>query len=230
MQRHLDGAHRLVDDTAPMRGCIHDLRNLFAVVGAAKFLLQRPLDEREQTLVLEALDRVATEGKVLTSALLSGGQVQEPKGLDAAEELRGLEPLVRALVGARTKFLLQIDETAGWIRIARSELESVVLELVSNAKVAGARGIRIRGERRGENYWLVVADDGAGFDRARLQDRPSALGNHGNGLARVASIAQSAHGSLRIRSKPGQGSVMALVLPTAPSPRRTQVEVIAKAA
>lgn len=42
----------------PQRVIAHDLRNLFAVVAAAKSLLARPFDKRTKGAVLDALDRV----------------------------------------------------------------------------------------------------------------------------------------------------------------------------
>jgi glucose-6-phosphate-specific signal transduction histidine kinase len=55
-----------------LRACVHDLRNLFAVVASAKSLLERPLDDNKRRLVLDVLGRFALEGKVVSDAAAAG--------------------------------------------------------------------------------------------------------------------------------------------------------------
>lgn len=215
MQLQLNSRHKSAGAPAPMRACVHDLRNLFAVVASARYLLERPSLKQDRAIIIEALGRVAAQGKVLTNALLSEGQDGAARGIEAAGELRSLEPLVRTLACRGLRIDLQTDDRPAWIRMTRSELEAVVLELVTNAKAAGARLIRIRGERRGERFWLAIADDGAGFRRTDPQTFGPSEGVRGNGMSRIAAALRSALGDLRIRSTKGRGSVVALVLPTA---------------
>jgi two-component sensor histidine kinase len=195
----------------PLRACVHDLRNLFAVVASAKSLLERPLDEDRKRIVLDGLARVAIEGKLVTDALLAGGEDREC-GSDAAAELLSLAPIFKTLEQPALQIELTSDDDPSWILMAPTELRAVVLELVTNAAAAGARRIEVRAGRRGCRYWLIVADDGSGFTAsAPVPALPAGL--HGTGMRRLASAAHSAHGKVRIRSKTGNGSVVAMILP-----------------
>jgi signal transduction histidine kinase len=204
--------HRQPDD--PLRACVHDLRNLFAVVASAKSLLERPMDEQRKRIVMDGLARVAVEGKLVTDALLTGEMEERGRGSDVPAELLRLATILRTLERPGLKIELSADRDATWILMAPAELRAVVLELVTNAAAAGARTIRVRAARRGCRYWLLVADDGSGFaTSARSSAYGEPAGLHGTGMRRLAAAVRLAHGQVRIRSKAGQGSVIALVLP-----------------
>ncbi|MCJ2069380.1 ATP-binding protein [Methylobacterium sp. J-030] len=118
----------------------------------------------------------------------------------------------------------------------QGELTQIVLNLVQNAVQAGARQVRIEvdqirggeaGEARagaGSRRWmrLRVIDDGHGMSAAvaaRALDpyfTTKATGQGtGLGLAIVRSIVLGWSGKLRIRSKPGRGTIATLLLPVA---------------
>lgn len=198
----------------PIRERVHDLRNLFAVVACAKSLLERPLNAQKERLVLDALARVAIDGKIVTDALLIQDARSCESGSDGPAELRSLAPIMKTLERPGLKVNLSLDEDTSWIRIPPAEFRAVSLELVTNAAAAGATRIEIRAVRRGCRFWLIVADNGAGF--ATQAQRPAArgpVGLHGTGMRRLASAASSAHGKVKIRSSAGRGSVIALILP-----------------
>ncbi len=202
-----------------LRAAVHDLRNLFAVVSSAKSLLDRPLDERTKAIVADALCRVASDGKVLTDELLSGGLEDHQGSTNASHELRDLASILETFEGPGLKIELSIDQEASWILMPASELRAVVLELVTNASKAGAHAIRIRAARRGGRYWLIVADDGRGFDNSReWTDSSSLTGLHGTGLRRLASAVALAGGKVRIKSRRLHGTAIALILPLESSP------------
>jgi signal transduction histidine kinase len=200
----------------PLRACVHDLRNPFAVVASAKALLERCPDEDRERLVLDALGQVAVEGKIVTDALL-GGDDNRPYVSHAGEEVATLIPILGALEHPALRIVTTIDGSAAWVGMAPAEFRAVVLELATNSARAGAHSIRIKVARRGCRCWLVIADDGSGFATAAP---PSAaartMGLHGTGLRRLTSAVDSARGKLRIRSKAGHGSVIALILPITP--------------
>lgn len=207
------GRQSLVNVTPPMRSCVHDLRNLFAVVAAAKSLLRKPLDEQNRLVLVDALGRVAEEGKDLTTALLAGAQGSSSGAVEAGSELRAMQPMIATLVGSELQISTELDETPVWLSMPHSDFEAIVLELAANSKAAGAQHLRIRGKCCGERFWLLIGDDGAGFPQPALRDRARAPGVHGNGLQRIASASRAVCGKLRIRSKKGAGSVIALILP-----------------
>ena len=215
MQRKLEIRQNPSD---PLRACVHDLRNLFAVVASAKSLLERGLEEEKRRMVLDALGRVAVEGKIVTDALLAGDTQDRAADSDAVAELRNLAPLIGALEHTGRSIELSIDDRSSWILMAPAEFRAIVLELVTNAAAAGARKIRLRAAPRNGYCWIIVADDGAGFS-----DRPgvatqAAPGLHGTGMRRLRMAVASAHGVVRIRSKQRRGSIVALILPIPPIP------------
>ena len=201
-------------DADSLRACVHDLRNLFAVVASAKSLLERPVDGRRQAIILDALHRVAIDGKMLTDGLLTGGFKDRMCGTDAPAELHELVPIIQALEGRALKIDLSIDDEPTWVLMPPSEFRAVVLELVTNAAKAGARTVRIRAKRGGCHFWLTVGDDGSGFAEPTPRAEASSLaGLHGTGMHRLSSAVRSARGKVRIRSQRGRGSAVAVILP-----------------
>lgn len=199
-----------------LRACVHDLRNLFAVVASAKSLLERDLDEENRRMVLDALGRVAVEGKIVTDALLAGDRQERAIASDAAAELRNLAPVIGALEHPGRRIELSIDDRSSWILIPPAEFRAIVLELVTNAAAAGARWIRLRAAVRNGRCWIIVADDGSGFDERPGAPAQADPGLHGTGLRRLIAAVASAHGTVKIRSKRGRGSIVALIVPVLP--------------
>ena len=59
----------------------------------------------------------------------------------------------------------------------------------------------------GDNVWLEVADDGVGFDPAERRG--------GAGLAMLAERCRRLGGDMAIVSRPGQGTIVRIVVPPA---------------
>ncbi|HEY8955791.1 sensor histidine kinase [Chitinophaga sp.] len=80
-------------------------------------------------------------------------------------------------------------------------LYRIVQELVNNAvKHAAASQILVQLQQRDNQLFLVVEDDGKGFDTAHLQSLKGA------GLANIQSRVEMLNGSLEIASAPGTGA------------------------
>ncbi len=94
--------------------------------------------------------------------------------------------------------------------VTRTVLYRAARELLINAaKHSGAQAARIEVRRRARHVLLAVADGGNGFDQ-------QAKG--GLGLAIVRERMQSVGGRLRLRSRPGRGTLALLIAPLAPLP------------
>jgi PAS domain S-box-containing protein len=91
-------------------------------------------------------------------------------------------------------------------------LFQMVRELMLNAaKHARARQVEVLIRREGDHLWIEVADDGVGFDRRRLpatSETPPRFG-----LFSVQERIECIGGSLRIVSRPGQGTRVSLSVP-----------------
>lgn len=201
------------------RGLIHDLRNLFGVVASAKHMLEdRPPDDRRATL-LAAIEDAAQRGSQLTSRLLTPATASDPSLIDISNHLLLLMPMVGAMAGGRVSVRFDLATAKSLVEVVPGLFEATILELVANASAAlqGAGHILIRTRLRGPRFRVTIVDDGVGMDRARVEQ---ALSDHrrpgvrGTGLGRVRHFARLSHGHLRLRSRPGRGTIVTLVLPT----------------
>ena len=70
--------------------------------------------------------------------------------------------------------------------------------------------VRIRTERKQDNIYITVADDGAGYDPAVMKKD----GKNHVGISNVRSRLQSmCGGTLEIESTPGKGTMAVITLP-----------------
>jgi signal transduction histidine kinase len=83
----------------------------------------------------------------------------------------------------------------------------LVQEALTNvAKYAGAKKVKVTVLARDSSAEIEVADDGVGFD-------PAAASATAHGLAGMRFRVRSAQGELKIRSRPGHGTVICARLP-----------------
>jgi signal transduction histidine kinase len=145
-----------------------------------------------------AAERALDESRTAIAALTR--DVNEPLDValaQAAEEVAGR-------VGARVRFDLQRG-----VRVraeVREDLSRIVREAVTNAaRHGGAAIVTVSLENR-KGVRVVIADDGHGFD-------PADPGRRGFGLTSMRERAQAVGGHLTIRSGPGQGTEVEVVIP-----------------
>ena len=92
-------------------------------------------------------------------------------------------------------------------------LYRIAQEALSNvARHAGATEVEVHVVARGGQASLMVRDDGAGFDAS--DEGPFSLGGH-LGLAGMAQRASMVGGTLRVRSEPGAGTTVSVLVPHA---------------
>ncbi|NUP98489.1 MAG: response regulator [Armatimonadetes bacterium] len=221
-------------------GVAHDFNNLLSIIlGYGEALLDEipPGDQRREDLeaVVEAGERAAG----LTRQLLafSRQQVIAPRALDLNEQVRGLDKLLRRLIGEDVELRLDLAEDLPQVTADPGQLEQVVMNLVVNARdampqggqVSIATGITevsrhtpalIPVEATGQFLTLTVADNGCGMDPAILErvcepfftTKEVGKGT-GLGLSTVHGIVQQLGGHLGIESVVGQGSIFRIYLP-----------------
>jgi len=206
--------------TPAQRKAIHDLRNLFAIVGAAKSLLERdPVLARREEL-LRAIGEATRQGGQLTTALLANSAERSSTAqIDVGERLAKLAPMLRVLANVQVNLVHTAQGSNLTVRMVPSDFDAAVVELVSNAAAAGADAVTIRSRKCGSRVWLVIADNGCGMSAATLARarRGTDLGMaHGTGLSRVRQVMESSHGHLHIRSRSGLGTEIGLTFPPPP--------------
>jgi signal transduction histidine kinase len=130
------------------------------------------------------------------------------------ETLQGLNGA--ALVKVITKF-----ETLPTILADRNQLQSVITNLVLNARDAvGPEGkISIETKTSGQWVTLLVSDNGCGMSAAFVRDslfRPFQTTKKkglGVGMFQTKMIVEAHRGSIQVKSEPGQGTTFEVILP-----------------
>ncbi len=181
---------------------LHDeaIQNLLA---ARQELAPDHLDEADLARVRLGLDR--------TVAQLRGAVFElHPYLLEHA----GLGPALAAVAedsARRGGFVPDIHVESGIPKQQEQLLFSVGRELIRNvARHADAEHLRVEVTREGETVFLIVADDGRGFDHERLGAAP--LTGH-IGLASMAERVEAVGGTFSIEGGPGAGTLVEVRLP-----------------
>lgn len=156
--------------------------------------------ERLSELAQRTLEEVQALSRQLRPPML------DELGLAAA--LRWLGDDASQRLGAEVRVAARLR--ARLPREAETALYRIAQESVTNAVRHGrARHIRICLRERDRRIVLLVADDGGGFDPATAAARR----RDGLGLEGMRERARLAGGTLRVRSGPGRGCVVAATVP-----------------
>jgi two-component system, NarL family, sensor histidine kinase LiaS len=100
---------------------------------------------------------------------------------------------------------LEIDENVQLAPDEQIEVFRIVQEGLANArKHAGARHADVRISLRGDERVVTVIDDGSGFDDETI--------SAGQGLKNMKARSASIGGGFRLRSEPGRGTALEVVL------------------
>ncbi|MCY4150233.1 MAG: phosphate regulon sensor histidine kinase PhoR [Gammaproteobacteria bacterium] len=161
------------------------------------------------------------------------------EALDMGELIESASNNAKALSGERSHSILTKVNASHDLLGNRSEIESLVSNLVSNAiHYTPAEGkITIKWDVKSSVGTLSIADTGIGIEKQDLpriterfyrvdSSRPRNTGGTGLGLAIVNHIVNRNNAKLRIKSIPKQGSVFSVIFPRSriqPSNRSTDL-------
>jgi PAS domain S-box-containing protein len=231
-------------------GLSHELNNLMTVI-SLNVELASGEDPPAPPIVGQHLRQIgesADEATRLVRRLLGFARpVQETPGpVDVAARVQELGRLLRPLVGEDVDFELRADPRTGWVEADASELGTLIMNLVVNARDAVEPGGRILVETRhvefeaarpcyagtlprGSYVQISVEDSGSGMDpetASRIFEpfftTRGAQGS-GLGLAFVFGSVRRARGDVSVISSPGSGTRIQVFLPrsepTQPSPQ-----------
>jgi signal transduction histidine kinase/ActR/RegA family two-component response regulator len=217
-------------------GVAHDFNNLLTVILInLSDVVERPtLDERTRS-ILKEVRQAATRGADLVRQLLlfSRRQRAAPEILDLNQLVRTLDTLLRRSLGEGNSLSLVLEDTALFVCLDATQLEQILINLVTNARDAMASGGVVTVETRtlqlleaadgieaGSYAVLSVGDTGVGMDAATRQrifepfftTKEVGKGT-GLGLATVYGIVEQSGGQIRVSSKPSQGSCFHIYFP-----------------
>jgi PAS domain S-box-containing protein len=229
-------------------GIAHDFNNLLTIIqGNLQVLEDRPSVQQDEvaTDCVATAMRASQRSAELTAKLLafSRRQALSPRRLDVATLLHELAGMLRRTLDRSIDVRLQAEPLHCVADPA--QLESAVLNLAVNARDAMPAGGVLRlscmplaepsadladelaaGLAQGWRYAAIeVSDTGTGMP-AEVQERAfepffttKALGRGtGLGLSSVFGFVKQSLGAVRLRSAPGQGTTVMLVLPGAQEP------------
>jgi len=221
-------------------GLAHDFNNLLAGISGSLEMLEHRLAQgrfKELDRYLHVAQSAAKRAASLTHRLLAFSRQQnlDPKPTDINRLVADMDDLIRRTVGPEVAVQVAAC-AAGTTLVDPNQLENALLNLCINARDAMPDGGRITIETAmlefdaaaareldlgaGEYVALTVRDTGTGMPPeviARAFDpffttKPLGEGT-GLGLSMVYGFVRQSGGQARIRSQPGQGTEICLMLP-----------------
>ena len=226
-------------------GVAHDFNNLLtAINGRTDFLAESEnLDESEREDV-EEIRRAAQRAASLTRQLLafSRKQVLTPRVIDLNAVVRGMEPMLRRLIGEDIVIQVVERQHLGHITADTGQLEQILLNLCLNSRDAMPDGgvlkietahvradnpdVAITGYEAGNLVQLCVSDTGQGMDEHTKEHlfepffttKPEGKGT-GLGLSTVYGIVKQSGATITVESAPGRGTTFRIYFP------RTEAEL-----
>lgn len=230
---------RLEAALALTAGTVHDVNNVLTVLSGNLYFLAENL--RGQDELHEQARRArntAERGANLLRELLTFDRDpdNETRAITPGNHVRALRPLLARAIGSDRELSIHVDEYAGSVVASAAQFESVLINLVINARDAIAAGgkvtIRVSNARVdakrssalgvevGDYVCIEVIDNGSGIPRDLLPrvreplftTKPKGKGS-GLGLAMVQRFAEHHRGALHIDSAEGRGTEVVIWLP-----------------
>ncbi len=207
-------------------GIAHEINNpIGGILMAAQFAHKY---QDDPMVVKRALDDIVKNaercGRIVENVLkFARDAPSERTRADLNQVVLQARDLIQRLADKRGSSIeLELAEELAPVVINQTEIEQVIVNLISNAVQAGASRIVVRTEAAAAGALLVVQDDGAGIakeDAEHLFD-PFYTTRHkkdgiGLGLSIVHGIVKDHAGEIDFESHPGKGTTMTISLPRA---------------
>jgi PAS domain S-box-containing protein len=221
-------------------GVAHDFNNILTVInGYCDLMLGRdPPPERDR---LEAISKAADRATSLTHQLLafSRQQVLQPRVMNLNAAIVETNKMLRRVIGEDIELVSDLEPVLGLIKADPGQIQQVLMNLAVNARDAMVEGGRLSFETRnivldeveaggregllpGAYVQLVVRDSGIGMAGDVLSHifepffTTKEIGRGtGLGLSTVYGIVKQSGGYIYVSSRPGNGTVFEILLPTA---------------
>jgi len=239
-EQQLQASQRLEAIGRLAGGVAHDFNNLLTVINSYTAFAIDALPESHpvRSDLIEVLT-AGERGAALTRQLLAFGrkQILEPVILDLNEVVRGVERMLRRLLGEDIDIMVVLADGLGNVEADPSQVEQVIMNLAVNARDAMPQGGKLTIEtanveldeqyaekrisvRPGQFVRLSISDTGCGMaatTRERIFEPFFSTKEHGKGtglgLATVYGVIKQSGGHIWVYSEPGHGSTFKVYLP-----------------
>jgi two-component system cell cycle sensor histidine kinase/response regulator CckA len=226
-------------------GIAHDINNMMTViVGCADLVLEKMPQGEPSRALLHELKSAADRSTSMVRQLLafSRTQVLSPVVLDVRAVIADLQIMLRRLIESHVEILYTLRDEDALVRVDRSQLEQVIINLALNARDAMPNGGRLTIECGpvevdttyaagalelipGPYVMLSVGDTGFGMDpvtRSRVFEpfftTKDAGKGTGLGLATVYGVVKQSGGHIHVYSEMGEGTLFKVYLPREAAP------------
>jgi signal transduction histidine kinase len=239
LERHLLQSQKTEALGRMAAGIAHDFNNLLTAIGGYAEFAKRSLrhDAPAWRHVHEIAATVERATK-LTRQLLSFSRRDELEAhpICLTTLVRNMESMLLHVAGQSVQLDLELGDTPKVVADP-GQLEQVLMNLVSNARDAGAARVAVRtaatriargnesrrlGIAPGGYVAVVVSDTGSGMDeetQARVFDpfftTKHREGGTGLGLSLAHSVIRQCGGAIEVSSAPGSGTTFRILLPVA---------------
>jgi PAS domain S-box-containing protein len=241
LDRELRQADRLDSLGRLAGGIAHDFNNLLAVILAyASDVTESLAADHPGRPDMQMISQAAERAAALTRQLLIFSRLEpsQPETLNLNDIVADIKQLLGRTIGEDIEFVVEAAGDLYPVTIDRGKIEQVIMNLVMNSRAAMPDGGRLRietanlppgagaerpraGRERGL-VSLVVTDTGSGMtpEVAQRAFEPffttKAPGQGtGLGLSTVYGVVKDAGGEVMLRSEPGTGTSVTVLLPAA---------------
>jgi PAS domain S-box-containing protein len=224
-------------------GIAHDFNNLLGVIQGQVASVARDLESNsvDRSVLRERLREVemaASHAKDLTRHLLTFARRQPIKAavLDLNDVVAGVESILRRMLGNDVRLVLDLAPDLAIVRADPTQVEQVMMNLVSNARTAMPRGGTLSigtrnlehsetsaaalGIPSGHYVELSVSDTGVGIPEDTLPHifepfftTHGSSGGTGLGLSTCYGIVKKSGGAISVDSRPFKGTTFRVHLP-----------------
>jgi two-component system cell cycle sensor histidine kinase/response regulator CckA len=221
-------------------GVAHDFNNVLGVIlGYAELLKPTLSSDQPRSRQVDEIEKAGKRAALLTKQLLafSRQQVIQPAVLNLNSVVVEMELMLRRLIGEDVDLTIVKDPLLGCVRMDRSQVEQIVMNLAVNARDAMVQGgtlVISTGNTElddayarqhsfatpGRYVSLSVSDDGCGIPKevqAHIFEpffTTKRLGEGtGLGLSTVYGIVKQSEGYISVYSEVGSGTTFKIYLP-----------------
>ena len=214
-----------------LRGLEHDLKIPLSIIKLNHQMIRRYSlrdDDAKGIRFSEAIDRAFADLEQMLQNLryhLEGGAPAREARAELVELFRTLDENFQAVCAARNAVLeVDVPDSSLYAAMDADVLKRILHNLLDNAFKHGGAGLRVslRAKERAGKVVITISDNGEGMtERERRKavrlfhksDPARGTSGLGLGLHVVRNLVQRNHGVLRISSKKGEGTEIAVTLP-----------------